>query len=52
MKSQDEILSLMRRFKPTAQKKYGMTKIGIFGSVARGEAKKISLPRDLVVWEE
>ena len=37
MKSQDEILSLMRRFKPTAQKKYGMTKIGIFGSVARGE---------------
>jgi predicted nucleotidyltransferase len=37
MKSQDEILSLMRRYKPTAQKKYGMTRIGIFGSVARGE---------------
>ena len=27
----------MRRYKPTAQKKYGMTRIGIFGSVARGE---------------
>ena len=27
----------MRRYKPTAQKKYGMTKLGIFGSVARGE---------------
>ena len=29
MKSQAEILSLMRRYKPTAQKKYGMTKLGI-----------------------
>jgi hypothetical protein len=37
MKSKAEILSLMSRFKPTAQKKYGMTKLGIFGSVARGE---------------
>jgi len=37
MKSQAEILSLMRRYKPMAQKKYGMTKLGIFGSVARGE---------------
>lgn len=37
MKSQDEILSLIRSFKPMALKKYGMTKIGIFGSVARGE---------------
>nr|WP_288281945.1 nucleotidyltransferase family protein [uncultured Prevotella sp.] len=37
MKSRAEILSLMSRFKPTAQKKYGMTKLGIFGSVARGE---------------
>ena len=27
----------MRRYKPMAQKKYGMTKLGIFGSVARGE---------------
>ena len=37
MKSQAEILNLMRRYKPTAQKKYGVTKLGIFGSVARGE---------------
>ena len=37
MKSQKEILDLLRRYKPTAQKKYGITKLGIFGSVARGE---------------
>ena len=37
MKSQDEILSLMRRYKSTAQKKSGMTTLGIFGSVSRGE---------------
>jgi hypothetical protein len=37
MKSKSEILSLLRRYKPTAQKKYGITKLGIFGSVARGE---------------
>ncbi len=35
MKSQTEILNLLRRYKPTAQKKYGLTRIGIFGSVAR-----------------
>lgn len=37
MKTRAEILSLLRRYKPTAQKKYGMTRLGIFGSVARGE---------------
>ena len=37
MKSQKEILDLLRRYKPTAQKKYGLTRLGIFGSVARGE---------------
>ena len=37
MKSQTEILNLLRRYKPTAQKKYGLTRIGIFGSAARGE---------------
>ena len=42
MKSKTEILHLLRRYKPTAQKKYGMTKIGIFGSVARGEQKEDS----------
>ena len=29
MKSTSEILSLLRRYKPTAQKKYGMTKLGV-----------------------
>ena len=42
MKTKTEILQLLKRYKPTAQKKYGMTKIGIFGSVARGEQKEES----------
>ena len=42
MKTKTEILKLLKRYKPTAQKKYGMTKIGIFGSVARGEQKEDS----------
>ena len=42
MKTKTEILQLLRRYKPTAQQKYGMTKIGIFGSVARGEQKEES----------
>ena len=37
MKSKSEILNLLSHYKPTAQKKYGITKLGIFGSVARGE---------------
>lgn len=37
MKSRAEILSLLSRYKPIALEKYGMTKIGIFGSVAREE---------------
>ena len=42
MKSKTEIIHLLSLYKPTAQKKYGMTKIGIFGSVARGEQKEES----------
>ena len=42
MKTKTEILQLLKRYKPTAQQKYGMTKIGIFGSVARGEQKEES----------
>ena len=42
MKSKEEILNLLSRYKPTAQKKYGITKLGIFGSVARGEQTKDS----------
>ena len=37
MKSKTEILKLLSLYKPTAQRKYGMTRIGIFGSVARDE---------------
>jgi predicted nucleotidyltransferase len=40
MKTKAEILQLLKCYKSTAQKKYGMTKIGIFGSVARGEQKE------------
>ena len=42
MKSKEEILNLLSRYKPTAQKKYGISKLGIFGSVARGEQTKDS----------
>ena len=37
MKSTDEILALLRTYKPIAVNKYGLTRIGVFGSVARGE---------------
>ena len=37
MKSKTEILQLLSQYKPTAMSKYGLTRIGIFGSVARGE---------------
>ena len=35
MKSKAEILQLLSLYKPTAESKYGLTRIGIFGSVAR-----------------
>ena len=37
MKTTTDILNILRDFKPTAEQKYGITKIGVFGSVARGE---------------
>ena len=37
MKSRTEIIHLLKLYKPTAQSKYGLTRLGIFGSVARGE---------------
>ena len=37
MKTKNEILHLLSIYKPTAESKYGLTRIGIFGSVARGE---------------
>ncbi len=37
MKSKTEILNLLRQYKPKAQREYGLTRLGIFGSVARSE---------------
>ena len=37
MKSKQEILQLLSQYKLTAMSKYGLTRIGIFGSVARDE---------------
>ena len=37
MKTKTEILHLLSIYKTTAESKYGLTRIGIFGSVARGE---------------
>ena len=37
MKSRTEILHLPSQYKPTAGGKYGVTRIGVFGSAARGE---------------
>ena len=39
MKSTSEILLLLAQFKPHATEKYGLTRLGVFGSVARGEQK-------------
>lgn len=37
MKSTSEILYLLSLYKPQAERQYGLTRIGIFGSVACGE---------------
>ena len=37
MKTTEEILSTLGQFKPYAATRYGIDKIGVFGSVARGE---------------
>lgn len=37
MKSTSEIIELLKSYKATHASKYGFTRIGIFGSVARGE---------------
>ena len=37
MKTRTEILNLLSLYKPTAQSKYGLTRLGIFGSAARNE---------------
>lgn len=33
----DEVLAILRRFKNSRGESYGITRIGVFGSVARGE---------------
>ncbi len=42
MKSTADILKILRDFKPIAIHNYGMTKLGVFGSVARGEQTESS----------
>ncbi len=37
--SKDEVLRELNNLKPELEKKYGVTRIGIFGSLARDEAK-------------
>ena len=37
MQSTQQILLLLNSFFPYAQSRYGITRIGVFGSVARGE---------------
>ncbi len=37
--SREEILTILRREKPRLQAKYGVTALGVFGSVARGESR-------------
>lgn len=38
----DEILSILRKFKNDSAEKYGIVELGIFGSVARDEAREDS----------
>ncbi len=40
MKTTSEYLQLLKQFKDTKASVYGITKIGLFGSVARGEQKE------------
>ena len=42
MKSRQEILALLRDFKVRKGKKYGILKMGIFGSVARDQQTESS----------
>lgn len=42
MKSLQEIIEILRLYKQEASAKYGIKKLGIFGSVARGEQTSTS----------
>ena len=55
MKSTAEYLILLKQFKDTKAKSYGISKIGLFGSVARGDDGKDSDIDILIVsdyWEK
>ena len=38
----EKILNELRKYKPVLEKKYGIVRLGIFGSVARGDIKNSS----------
>ena len=42
MKDKNEIITFLKAHKEEMQKKYGLRKIGVFGSYVRGDAKKDS----------
>ena len=42
MKTTSEYLSILKNYKASQAGKYGITRMGIFGSVARGEQKEDS----------
>jgi len=37
MMKREEVIRKLRKYKPVLEKRYGVTKVGIFGSVARGD---------------
>ena len=43
MKTKDEIIAILRNFKEEFGERYGIEKLGLFGSVARGEQKEDSV---------
>ena len=40
--NREKILNELKRYKPVLEKKYGITKLGVFGSVARGDVRDSS----------
>jgi uncharacterized protein len=38
----EEVLTCLKKYKKPMKEKYGVNKLGIFGSVARGEANNLS----------
>ncbi|HDD45051.1 MAG TPA: nucleotidyltransferase [Candidatus Desulfofervidus auxilii] len=40
--NREKILNELKRYKPILEKKYGISKLGVFGSVARGDVKNSS----------